>query len=70
MSRDKKDAAIARAIHAHDEWKAKWVKDDRFFSVDWISPHGKTMTYSGYCFEVRKHMTRTVAKIRKILEVV
>lgn len=70
MSRDKKDASVARAINAHEEWKAKWTKDDRCFSVEWISPHGKTMTYIGYYFEVRKHMDKTVAKIRKILEVV
>lgn len=59
---------IRRAILAHEEYKAKWTKDDRCFSVTWISPRGKEMTYSGYCFEVNKHLNATVAKIEKILK--
>lgn len=73
MTKDKikeaQDLKIRRAISAHEDWKRMWVKDDRFFSVEWISPRGKSMTYHEYCVEVSKHMARTVEKIRKALEV-
>lgn len=58
---------IRRAVLAHEEYKAKWVKDDRFFSVTWISPLGKEETYSGYCSAVNKHLDGTADKIEKIL---
>lgn len=67
--REAQDLKIKRAILAHEEWKAKWVKYDRCFSVEWISPRGKSMTYSAYCFEVNRHMAKTIEKIRKIIEV-
>lgn len=59
---------IRRAILAHEEYKAKWRKDDRGFSVTWVSPRGKEMTYSGYSAAVNKHLDETADKIEKILK--
>lgn len=67
MSDYKKDEAIRRAIISHENYKSSWRKESGAFTVQMISPRGKRMTYSGYCFEVKKHMDKTVEKIRKIL---
>ena len=59
---------VRRAILSHEEWKAKWVKKDRCFSVEMVSPRGKAFTVNAYYFEVNKHLDATAAKIEKILK--
>ena len=69
MTEEKQDAAVRKAIHAHEHWKSKWREDRSAFSREMVSPRGKVFTYSGYCYEVQKHMDSTIKKIRKALGV-
>lgn len=63
------DLKIQRAISAHEVYKSSWTKGRSAFSVEMISPRGATHNYSSYCHEVNKHMAKTIAKIRQILEI-
>lgn len=67
--RQDKDLKVRRAISAHEAYKNSWAEDRCAFSRVMISPRGARHDYSSYCAEVNKHMVKTVAKIRKILEV-
>lgn len=67
--REMQDMKIRRAMTSHEEWKSKWSKKDCIFHNEWVSPKGKSMTYSAYCYEVNRHMARTIERIRKIFEV-
>jgi hypothetical protein len=67
--KDAQDLKIKRAIYAHEAYKNSWTEGRSAFSREMISPRGARHNYSSYCHEVNKHMTRTIAKIRKILEV-
>lgn len=68
MSKDK-NSQIARAINAHEAFKKSWSEGNSALGREMISPRGVRHTYTSYCFEVHKHMHKTVLKIRKILEV-
>lgn len=68
MSKEKQDAKVRKAINDHQYWLSQWVRESGF-SVEMISPRGKRMTHSGYCFEVNKHMAGTIKKIRNALGV-
>ena len=67
--KDAQDLKIQRAILAHEAYKASWKEGKSAFSREMVSPRGARHTYTSYCFEVNKHMAKTVAKIRSILEV-
>lgn len=67
MVSDKARQRITRLMHAHQEWLSKWHKRSGF-SVEYTSPRGKSMTYSAYCFEVNKHMDKTIDKIAQIVK--
>jgi hypothetical protein len=66
--KDAQDLKIQRAISAHEAYKASWTEGRSAFSREMISPRGGRHNYSSYFHEINKHMTKTITKIRKILE--
>ncbi|WP_338924634.1 hypothetical protein V0M98_34005 (plasmid) [Pseudomonas silesiensis] len=67
MVSDKARQRITRLMRAHQEWLNKWHKRSGLF-VEYTSPRGKSMNFSAYCFEVNKHMDKTIDKIAKIVK--
>jgi len=67
-TKEQQDLKIQRAISAHEVYTSSWTKKMTAFSPEFISPRGARHNYSSYCHEVNKHMAKTIAKIRKILE--
>jgi hypothetical protein len=66
--KDPVDKRIRDLIIRHENWKNQWKEVNYGFSVEWVSPRGKYMTYSAYCSEVEKHLQNTIKKIRETLD--